>query len=241
MRTRTLARHRLDGAGWAHPYPLTAFSPIVYASGEGEGGQQGATTGQQGAEQNTGQGSQPTAPNPAAPPQQGAEQDESTLPPWAQKALTDARAEAGKSRVTAKQKAADEARSELAQQIGKALGIVEDDTPPDPAKLTQQLADEQAKARQTAVELAVYRTAHEAGGDPDALLDSRQFAAAIAEVDPADTTAVRAAVQAAIATNPALAAKTTAPARGGAEFNGPPSGDRKPASLHDAIAAALGG
>lgn len=28
---RTLARHRLDGAGWAHPYSLDPFSPVLYA------------------------------------------------------------------------------------------------------------------------------------------------------------------------------------------------------------------
>lgn len=33
MRMRTLARHRLDGDGWARPYPLSPFSPVFYASG----------------------------------------------------------------------------------------------------------------------------------------------------------------------------------------------------------------
>ncbi|MDJ1136221.1 hypothetical protein [Streptomyces iconiensis] len=189
------------------------------------------------------------APAPAAPASasaepiagQSAEGDETALPAWAQKALSDARAEAGKTRVTAKQKAADEARADLAQQIGKALGLVDNDTPPDPAALTQQLTTAQTQARQTAVELAVYRTAREAGGDPDALLDSRQFADTLADVDPTDTAAVSAAVEAAVTANPKLAAAPSGPPRGGAEFTGPPTGERKPASLHDAIAARLGG
>lgn len=139
--------------------------------------------------------------------------------------LADARKDAGKARTTAKQRAADEAKAELAQQIGRALGIVEDGTPPDPDALARQLADEQNKARQTAVELAVYRTAQAAGADPDALLDSRQFAAAVADLDPSDNDAIKAAVQQAVEANPRLAAQQApaGPPRGGAEFGGPPS------------------
>ncbi|WP_405204412.1 hypothetical protein OG795_15405 [[Kitasatospora] papulosa] len=194
-------------------------------------------TGAQGTE--GGQGGQDptgTAPKPAAPPQgqqqtgQQAAQGDAGQDPAATIArleadLAEARKEAGKTRVTAKQQAADTARQELAQQIGKALGIVEDDQPADPAQLTQQLEAEQAKARQTAVELAVYRTAREAGGDPDALLDSRSFAASLADLDPTDTAAVKAAVQAAVTANPKLAAnpQPAGPARSGAEFTGPPA------------------
>lgn len=186
-----------------------------------------APTGEQGTEQ---AGQDPAAPKPTPPaqaPQQGSTdggQDSTVTIARLEQELAAARKEAGKSRVTAKQQAADDARAELAQQIGRALGIVEDDTPPDPAALTQQLADEQQRARQTAVELAVYRTAREAGGDPDALLDSRAFAASIADLDPADADAVRAAVEAAVAANPKLAtAAPSGPARSGAEFTGPGS------------------
>ncbi|MFF2922732.1 hypothetical protein ACFVTP_10065 [Streptomyces celluloflavus] len=164
------------------------------------------------------------APTPAPPSGAPQVEDASATIARLEQQLAAARNEAGKSRVTAKQKAADEARSELAQQIGRALGLVQDDTAPDPAALTQQLATEQQRARQTAVELAVYRAAGTAGADPDALLDSRAVAAAIAELDPANTAAVRAAVEAAVAANPKLAAqRPTGPVRGGAEFNGPPS------------------
>ncbi|WP_399088012.1 hypothetical protein ACGH2B_12470 [Streptomyces sp. BBFR2] len=179
----------------------------------GEVGQGPADTGQQA----------PAAP-PAPPSGAGQDEDPSATIARLEQQLAAARRDAGKSRVTAKQAAADEARAELAQQIGRALGLVQDDAPPDPAALTQQLTAEQNKARQTAVELAVFRTARDAGGDPDALLDSRAFAAAVADIDPTDTVAVRAAVEAAVAANPKLAAqRAPGPSRAGAEFSGPPS------------------
>jgi hypothetical protein len=193
----------------------------------------GTTTGQpgtgEGVQQGTG-GQDPasTAPTPTAPPngqapQQG-DDDAAARIARLEAELADARKEAGKQRTTAKQRAAEEAKRELAQQIGKALGIVDDDTPPDPDQLAQQLAAEQARARQTAVELAVYRTAPTAGADPDALLDSRTFADAVAQLDPTDTAAITAAIQAAVKANPRLAAQQQAPqqpagpARSGAEF-----------------------
>ncbi|MFE7782043.1 hypothetical protein [Streptomyces nigrescens] len=196
------------------------------------GNQGGQQQGDPGTEQG-GQAPAGTGPKPTAPPQaqqqaagtgDGGQDPAATITRLEQE-LAAARAEAGKSRVTAKQRAADDARQELAQQIGKALGIVKDDAPADPAQLTKQLEAEQAKARTTAVELAVYRTARDAGGDPDALLDSRSFAAAIADLDPTDTAAVKAAVEQAVAGNPKLAAQTApaGPARSGAEFSGPPA------------------
>jgi hypothetical protein len=177
------------------------------------------------------------APTPTAP----AAEDTAATIARLESELTAARKDAGKSRVTAKQQAADDARNELAQQIGKALGIVKDDAPADPAQLTQQLAAEQAKARQTAVELAVYRTAPAAGANPDALLDSRAFADAVAALDPTDTDAIKAAITAAVTANPRLAGQQSpaGPARGGAEFNGPPAAERKPATLEQAIAARM--
>ncbi|WP_411141382.1 hypothetical protein [Streptomyces sp. x-80] len=156
--------------------------------------------------------------------------------------LAEARAEAGKTRVTAKARAADEARTQLAQEIGRALGLAQDaDAAPDPAALTQQLAAEQQQARQAAVELAVYRAAGAAGADPDALLDSRAFADAVAELDPTDTAAVQATITEALKTTPRLASTPAGPARSGGEFNGAPTAPRRATSLDDAIAARLGG
>lgn len=104
------------------------------------------------------------------------------------------------------------------------------------------LTDSQAAARTAAVESAVYRTAAAAGADPVALLDSQIAMTALAAVDPNDAAAVTAAITAAITANPRLAvAQATGPTRGGAEFNGPPTGDRKPATLADAIAARFAG
>lgn len=151
------------------------------------------------------------------------------------------RRENGSARTTAKQQAADEARAELAQTIGKALGLVKDDkTPVDPAEITKQLADAQAAQRTTAVELAVYRTATDHGGDPNALLDSRTFLAKVSDLDPsaADFTAqVAAAVKAAVADNPKLKATAQAAAASTVDHAGG-SGEKpgKATSLEEAIA-----
>jgi hypothetical protein len=92
-----------------------------------------------------------------------------------------------------------------------------EEKPPTPEELTKKLAEEQSRtkefeatARQREVELAVYKTAGKHGGDPDALLDSRGFANAVAKLDPAsDTFAadVEKAVKQAVEANPKLAAK----------------------------------
>ncbi|MFB8415437.1 hypothetical protein ACFT43_05020 [Streptomyces albidoflavus] len=249
MNTRTLPRPRLDGAGWAHPYALTPFSPILYAdgggTGSGDGGQGGTGTGEQGDPAGEQGGQVPPQQKPATPPQKPTDGDETTLPAWAQKALSDARAEAGKGRVTAKQKAADEARQEIAQQIGKALGLVQDDGPPDPAKLTEQVADLSGQLRAARSELAAYRAAGAEGANAPRLLNSRSFADKLAALDPAAEgfdDQLKKLITDEVATDPDLyRAAPAGPPRGGAEFHGAPAGDRKPATLTDAIAARLGG
>jgi hypothetical protein len=143
--------------------------------------------------------SAPASATPAATP----DNDVKSLPDWAQKLISDARSEAGKARTTAKQNAAEEAKKELAQTVAKALGIVEDETP-DPAQLTAQVAEQTAAARQAQVELAIYRNADAASGDPGALLDSRNFLTAIKDVDPSDSAAIQAAITAAVTANPRL-------------------------------------
>ncbi|EPH40342.1 hypothetical protein ABT390_13540 [Streptomyces aurantiacus] len=176
-----------------------------------------------------------SAPDPATPPapaEQGHNDSAATIARL-ESELAAARAEAGKSRVTAKQKAADDAVQQLTQDIGKALGLIKDDEQATPEQLTQQLTTAQEQARATAVELAVHRTAPSAGANPDALLDSRAFATAAATLDPADTDAVTAAIKAAVTANPRLAAEAqhTGAPRGGAEFTGPPSGGVTPAQF----------
>ena len=154
----------------------------------------------------------PTAQAPTATAETGKVED---LPEWAQKIIRDSRDEAGKARTTAKANAAAEARDALAKEIGKALGLVKDDETPDPAKLTEQLTATQAQARQAAIELAVYKAAGKHSGDPVAILDSRAFLASVQALDPNGsdfTSAVDAAIKAAVEGNPKL--KATAPAAG---------------------------
>lgn len=150
----------------------------------------------------------PTPPaTPAAP--------EAAANPWADPAAAEAeikrlRAENGAARTNAKAQAAEDARKEVTQSIAKALGLVEDDAT-DPAKLTASLTQSQADAKQARVELAVFRNAATAGGDPAALLDSTSFLASLAAVDPSDSAAVTAAIQAAVAANSRLGAASGDP------------------------------
>lgn len=152
----------------------------------------------------------PAAPKPAEPPK--AADPAPTANPWddpkaAQAEIERLRKENGASRTNAKAQAAEDARKELAQTIGKALGLVEDE-PIDPAKLTESLTAAQADARRAQVELAVFRSATAANGDPAALLDSSSFLASLDGIDPTDTAAVTAAIEAAVAANPRLGAAT---------------------------------
>ncbi|MEO6081920.1 MAG: hypothetical protein ABIQ18_02310, partial [Umezawaea sp.] len=86
---------------------------------------------------------------------------------------------------------------------------------------------------------------HEA--DPQALTDSKAFAAATAALDPsaADfTEQLDAAIKKAVADNPRLKATPApaGPARSGGEFSGGPGASTgRPTSLHAAMNKALGG
>lgn len=112
--------------------------------------------------------SEPPASTPAA-------EDLASLPEWAQKQIRDARAEAAKSRTTAKQTAAEQARQETLAQVAKALGIGQEGEPVDPAQLTEQIEYAQAVAFRSSVQLSVYRAAGRLSADADALLDSNSF------------------------------------------------------------------
>lgn len=151
--------------------------------------------------------------------------------------ITKLRRENASSRVVAKQNAADEARAQLAQQIGKALGLVQDDEPADPAKLTEQLTAAGQEARQAKVALAVYQAAGSANADPAALLDSASFLAKAATLDPADTDAVTAAITEAVTANPRLA--RTEPTQQGMKPNRAQGASASPPlGLNEQIAAA---
>lgn len=120
------------------------------------------------------------------------------------------RRENGAARTNAKAQAADDARNELAQAIGKALGIVQDEKI-DPAELTKQLTESQASTKHAQVELAVFKAAGQAGGDPAALLDSQSFLKSLSDVDPSDSQAVQAAIARAVEANPRLGAASSDP------------------------------
>lgn len=163
----------------------------------------------------------PTPAEPAAPPspqaQPGsAEQKVEDLPDWAQKIIKDARDDAAKTRVNAKTAAADEARKAMAEDIGRALGIITDATPPEdklsPEELKNLLAGERTTAKGAKVELAVFKAA-QAGGNFNvtALLDSRQFLDSIKDVDPSDGEALATKIAEAVTAQPWLAAQMAAP------------------------------
>lgn len=143
--------------------------------------------------------------------------------------LSKARREAGDSRAKAKQTAAEEARSELAQTIGKALGLVEDEKV-DPAKLTDQIGQLSGSLKSTQVELAVFKAAKEANADASALLDSRSFLEKVADVDPADTASITAAISEAVASNARFGLPTPGmrpnPAQGASASPPPSAGER---------------
>ena len=144
-------------------------------------------------------------------------------------------------REAAEQKAKDD-QAAFMKKVASAFGLeADEEKPPTPEELAKQLAEEQNRtkasddrARQTAVELAVYKTAGKHGGDPDALLDSRQFATAIAKLDPAGddfSDEVGKAVKAAVEANGKLAAKAPEvkpePKPAGAPMSGAPGGKRQ--------------
>ncbi|MFI1182607.1 hypothetical protein ACH4UT_24050 [Streptomyces sp. NPDC020799] len=151
------------------------------------------------------------------------------------------------------------AEAERAAQLQAALDAVNKALNPDgqggeqdPAALAaavaerdKQLVDAAAQLRTAQVELAAYKAAGKQGARADRLLNSRSFLTAVAQLDPGSDTfteSLKSAITAAVDADPELyRAAAAAPARGGAEFNGAPSGERRPTTLHDAIAARLGG
>ncbi|APD18538.1 hypothetical protein SEA_PICARD_6 [Streptomyces phage Picard] len=156
---------------------------------------------------------------PAAPPAP-AEGDLSALPEWAQE------------RIRAAEAAKEQAPAPTAPEPG-----AEGDLSRLPKWAQQQLTAAMEQAKTAAIQAAVLRTAPTAGANVAALLDSQSAMTALAAVDPTDTAAVTAAIQAAVQAQPHLAA---GPSRGGADFGTATPPERKPGSLHDAIAARLG-
>ncbi|MEV6569933.1 hypothetical protein [Streptomyces sp. NPDC051577] len=223
MPTKHLARYRLPqitGGGWSHPYGHGPFSPVLYADG-GDAGDSGSSTtddgtvgdgagdtGQQGAAGDTG----------AAQQQATGNEDLAATVKRLERELHTARSEAGKARNAAKQQAADDAVADLTKKLGQALGLVKDDTPPDPAALAKAiqekdaaLTERESKLRARDVELAVWARADKAGARAAALLDSRAFVRVVRDLDPSDagfTEALDKAIKTAVKDNPAYAVQS---------------------------------
>jgi hypothetical protein len=195
------------------------------------------------------------APTPDPAPEPAPTEDVSKLPAWAQKLIKDTRGEAANHRTKArdaegKVKDAEAKHQATLDGIAKALGLKQDDGPPDPAKLTEQLQQSQAQqqaAQEAAVsaqtELQVYRTAQRLGANADRLLDSRQFRAKVDALEPKDkadfASLVEAEVKAALDKDPSLRANGQGPPpRSGADMPGAPgAGTRKRStSLSEAVA-----
>ncbi|TMR97543.1 hypothetical protein [Nonomuraea basaltis] len=171
------------------------------------------------------------------------------LPNWAQKLIKDTRAEAAdfRTQLGDLKKQADAvptgpsaedlvktAQQEVAQQIARALGLVEaEETPPDPQTVIDRLTTEKSTTeqerdaerdlhRRVRVELAIHRSSTKFGADPDALLDSRSFLRNVRELDPDDAAAIDDVIKRAVEDNPKFKASQTAgpPAKSGGDFAG---------------------
>lgn len=148
----------------------------------------------------------PADPAPEAPADPAAEPTGDQPKVFDEAYVTKLRTEAAGHRQKAKT-AADDAVANLTKTLGKALGLIKDDEPADPAALTKQIEAERDSARVAKVELAVYRVSGKHGADPDALLDSRAFLAKVKGLDPtADDFSfqVEEAAKAAVDANPKL-------------------------------------
>ncbi|MGW5519992.1 hypothetical protein [Nocardia africana] len=156
-----------------------------------------------------------------------------------QKELEKVRKEAANNRVKGNEKAeqaakdaADKAQRELVEQIGRTLGLIKDDVPPDPEQLLKDAAEREAQLaadRDAVAERlrnyerrdALTQAVTKVDGDLEAILDSRKVNEAIAKLDTtADdfTAQVAEIVSAAVESNPKLKkapAQVAAPRSGG--------------------------
>lgn len=119
-----------------------------------------------------------------------------------------------------KRQKAEQAQQATLDGIAKALGLKTEDTPPDPAKLTEQVTAEQARANAAERKLAVFLAAEDHSANAKALLDSTSFLDSIKDIEHTDTAKLGAAIKAAVEKNQAFKATTTPPF---------PGGPRKPA------------
>lgn len=192
---------------------------------------------------------------PTAPPAPGDPNPDNSTPPASESSPPAPAVD--EQRLTEAEQHASE-QSERAQQLQAALDAVQQALNPDggageqdPAQLAAVVADRDkqldqvaAELRTAKVELAAHKAATTEGARADRLLNSRSFLDAVSGLDPDSpkfeqqlAEQIRAAVEA----DPELyGAAGPGPAKGGAEFNGPPTADQRPKSLQDAVAARLG-
>nr|DAW73943.1 MAG TPA: hypothetical protein [Caudoviricetes sp.] len=177
----------------------------------------------------------------ATPPEPKAEAEDATDglpsdPEQLRKMIKDLRKEAAKDRVAGKEKAADEARRAVLDEISKALGLSKSDEAPELTveQLTADLTENKAAERASALELAVYKAAGDLA-DPARLLDSQSFHTALKDVDLADAEAVKNAITTFTKDHPHFA-KTQAVSGASAIDKPAGSGAEKPKNLQDAIA-----
>lgn len=244
MRRKTLPR--LAGSGWSHPYGHGPFSPFLYADGDGDGDASGSDS--SGNADGNGDGSGDGGDNSSGAGDDSGKDssqgkdgkndvDLSAAVKRLEKELAAANREAGKARTDAKKQAADDAVKALTEKLGKALGLVQDDSPPDPKALADAIAkkdttisEKESALRAKDVELSVWARADKLSAKAGALLDSRSFVKAIAELDPSAkgfTTALDQAIKDAVKDNPAFAAVAPAGKSGGDLSGGTGEGTAK--------------
>jgi len=150
----------------------------------------------------------------ADPAKPGDRPEISSLPDWAQDLIKETRGEVARSRVEAKKAAAEEAATaatkKVTEDIGRALGLITDDTPEEdkltPEELQNLLAGERTSTKMARTELAVFKAASGGTFNASALLDSRSFLDSVKDLDPSDSEAVNTAIAAAVKANPWLQA-----------------------------------
>lgn len=239
MQTPDLAMpvHPYTGQAAVYVSPRTgrAYYPIK-GGAEDEGADDGTTDEQTDDTDTT--GGQGQAPKPTAPAVKPEDDAKATIARL-ERDLKAANSEAAKTRTTAKAQAADEAKQQFAKEIGKLLGLVEDDSPPDPAKLAAAVAEKDGRIgdlegalRAKDVELAVHLRAEKHQAKASALLDSRSFLRAVADLDPSAksfSAALDTAIKEAVKDNPSLKAASVA-GRSGADLSDGAGETTKPRS-----------
>jgi hypothetical protein len=156
MRKPILLRNHLGT--WSHPYGAAPFGVLYADGGDGDGsgsnsdaGGDAGGTGDAGTSEGGGDGAGADSGDDtgkttdtgagAGAGTAGGGEDLAAKVARLEKELKGANAEAGKARTDAKKKAADEERARITKELGKVLGLVEDDkdAAPDPAKLTAEI------------------------------------------------------------------------------------------------------